>query len=368
MFSFLSYDVALFAKSSVLNMKKYCLFFMCLFITAVIVPAYSDVKNISGEWVYHPDYNGVGGTMKIKDCINNKCKIEFNTYNGAHTCELDDTILNLGRKSAVATIKDEYSGNDCEITITTKSDNVINVSDNKNCNFLCGMSGVFTGRWQNTRAPLMYSAGFDCERATTDVELMICRDKDLAQYDSEVNALYKVSSGQKSTQKKWLRLRNQCQTDVKCLTEQYDSRLRELVSLITKAEFNLFDYARLISDDGWFFPNQAILISNFIKNKIGDDEYEKFISCSNRATKNIFNENEIFAGYGCPGLFTIMESAIYIDKNHIWISYLDDDEIVTYAPQNNMLQTVPLPLSEWLQDLKKRTKDNIISEKVVNKL
>lgn len=349
-------------------MKKHYLFFIFLCAATWRIPAYPGIENISGEWVYSPGYNGVGGAMEIKDCANNKCKIEFTTYNGAHTCELDDGILVLDGNTAFATIKDEYSGNDCKITITTESNNIINVSDNEKCNFLCGMSGVFTGRWQNAHAPLIYSAGFDCERATTDVELTVCRDKNLAQYDSEVNILYKLSSGQRTTQKRWLAARNKCKTDEKCLTTQYDARLHELVSSITKDKFNLFDYAHLVSDDGWFYPERVILISNFIKNKIGDDEYAKFIACSNRTTKNIFNKNEIFAGYGCPGLFTIMESAIYIDKNQIWISYLDDGKIITYAPQNEDGQMPPTPLSEWLQDLKNRAKDSIESERIFNKL
>jgi len=289
----------------------------------VMTSVCSGLENISGEWVYTTGADAVGGTMEIKDCTKNKCNIAFDTYNGAHTCELDDTVLNVDGKTAVATITDEYTGNICKIIITPKSDNVINISDNEKCNFLCGVSGVFTGRWQNMRAPLMYSAGFDCDRAKTDVELTICRDKNLAQYDSEVNILYRASSGQKASQKKWMAVRNQCKTDVKCLTTQYNTRLRELVSSITKDDFNLFDYARLVSDDGWFHPNNAILISSYIKNKIGDDEYTKITACSNRRTKGIFNKDEIFAGYGCPGMFTFMESAIYIDKNkygyRIWM-------------------------------------------------
>lgn len=349
-------------------MKK--ILFTSCFLSAMFFaqPVHSGDFNISGEWLYGRDNTGVGGTMEIRNCDKHTCTIEFMTYNGAHTCELDDGILVIDGNTAHVNIKNEYMDKDCRISITMESDSVINVSDNNKCNELCGMSGIFTGQWQNKDFPATFLTGFDCAHAKTDVEKTICHNKNLAEYDREIGIIYKKSTGQKELQKKWLIARNKCGTDIDCLTNKYDSRLRELVSGLTNNDFSMFDYARLVSENGWFHPNEAILISNFIRDKVGDDEYATIMSCSNRRSNDVFNENEIFAGYGCPGLFTIMESAIYINKNQIWLSYLNDGKIKTYAPRNAAGKMMPLPLSDWIQDLKGRAKDSIKSEIILNKL
>jgi len=340
-------------------MKK---LFSFLYICGLVpVSAYSSVTDFSGEWEYDRGNIGAGGQMTISNCHNGSCSIEFSTYNGAHICDLENAILNIKGDTANIKIKD-YS--ECKISISKKSDGIIEVLDNENCGMLCGMSGYFTGRWRNIKLPKTYPAGFDCDYAKTDVELTICHDKNLAQFDREIAILYKKAAGQKPAQKKWLAGRNVCKTDTKCMTEKYDARLRELTVAVSNKDFSLFDYAHLVSEDGWFHPNDAVLIANFIRDKIGNDAYDNFVACSNRRTADIFNENEIFAGYGCPGLFTLMESAIYIDRNQIWLSYLDNGRITTFGPRGKSVHDIPQSLSDWIKDLKNRAGDNIESEKV----
>ncbi len=343
--------------------KKACTFFI------IFMPLLNCfAADFLGEWIYDVGDTGAGGHMTISDCKDNTCNVEFMTSNGAHICELDKSVFNIKKNIATAKIHDEYSDENCQITMTLQSDGMLDVSNNNECRSLCGMSGYFTGLWRKENTPKVYSAGFDCVRAKTDIENTICHNRELAQMDTEMSFLYKQVSGQKSAQKKWIADRNKCGADVTCLADKYASRMQELVTLIKNNTFNWFDYADAVTADPWFHPNNAILIERFIRHALGDASYEKFISCSNRQTADVFNENQIFAGYGCPGLFTIMERAIYIDKNQIWLSYLDDGEITVYGPKNKKYRSIPSQLVNWIEDLKNRAGDYIKSEHTEYKL
>lgn len=86
------------------------------------------------------------------------------------------------------------------------------------------------GLWLNT----VYGASFDCAKAQTKVEKMICANKDLSDWDSLMAQSYQLDMLWKSqiewvkrTQISWLKQRNKCQ-DVACLKESYRDRIYEL--------------------------------------------------------------------------------------------------------------------------------------------
>ncbi|MBF0098188.1 MAG: hypothetical protein HQM04_14910 [Magnetococcales bacterium] len=78
-------------------------------------------------------------------------------------------------------------------------------------------------------------ASFDCSKAVSSVEKMICSDGELAGLDEQLGRLYKQSlhqgkdkEVQKEQQIQWLRqVRNKCSTVV-CLNDAYRSRIRAL--------------------------------------------------------------------------------------------------------------------------------------------
>jgi hypothetical protein len=90
-----------------------------------------------------------------------------------------------------------------------------------------------------------FSASFDCSKATTNVEKLICSDEELSQLDDELNKAYKellskVNDNDKKMiiqeQRKWLKERAFCKDDVYCLrlfclekTNKFLSQLRTLV-------------------------------------------------------------------------------------------------------------------------------------------
>ena len=85
--------------------------------------------------------------------------------------------------------------------------------------------------------------GFDCGKATTSVERMICADPSLGEKDRQVSTTYRtwlqrVKSGDMidpldeiiADQKAWVQRRNACTTPA-CVSQSYDERIAELPTL-----------------------------------------------------------------------------------------------------------------------------------------
>lgn len=103
------------------------------------------------------------------------------------------------------------------------------------------MNGVFKGvltlclcaigfTWLGTA----HAASFDCAKARTHVEKMICANSDLSEWDSLMAEQYRLSlifkneaEWAKRTQLSWLKQRNKCQ-DVACVKKAYLDRMYEL--------------------------------------------------------------------------------------------------------------------------------------------
>jgi uncharacterized protein len=78
------------------------------------------------------------------------------------------------------------------------------------------------------------AASFDCTKASTNVEKMICNDANLSTLDENMAAAYsrvlmKYSNfvGIKQQQRDWISQRNQCK-EITCLTNEYNKRIAEL--------------------------------------------------------------------------------------------------------------------------------------------
>ena len=82
---------------------------------------------------------------------------------------------------------------------------------------------------------------FSCERAATPTEKSICSDPDLWPKDRAISAMYfwirdnaetALAEGVLSVQRAWLKARNDCGRDLRCLNEVYDQRLQELKPIV----------------------------------------------------------------------------------------------------------------------------------------
>lgn len=88
--------------------------------------------------------------------------------------------------------------------------------------------------WMAWCAPAT-AASFDCTKANTTVEKLICVDSESSGLDDEMAALYKgamrdkvLAAGVRSTQKEWLKVRNGC-ADVACVRNAYLKRIQHLL-------------------------------------------------------------------------------------------------------------------------------------------
>ena len=78
------------------------------------------------------------------------------------------------------------------------------------------------------------AAGFDCTKARTKIEKLICGDAELSKLDEELNAAYKTviqddkqADSMKQVQKQWVKKRNGC-SDAACVKHAYEERLKIL--------------------------------------------------------------------------------------------------------------------------------------------
>ena len=78
------------------------------------------------------------------------------------------------------------------------------------------------------------AASFDCNRATTEIEKMVCADEDLSNLDDQLGDTYAEALSfeanvkqLKKQQRDWLKKRNRCRERA-CLIKEYKSRIEEL--------------------------------------------------------------------------------------------------------------------------------------------
>jgi hypothetical protein len=92
--------------------------------------------------------------------------------------------------------------------------------------------------------PYVHSASFDCAKAKTKIEKLICANPKLSQLDEKVSALYKkvleqspVPEDTKEQQREWVKdPRNLCK-DAACLEEAYASRISDLEEDLKRLPF-----------------------------------------------------------------------------------------------------------------------------------
>lgn len=82
-----------------------------------------------------------------------------------------------------------------------------------------------------------HAASFNCAKASTNIEKMICGNAELSKLDEELNAAYKIvlqdekrENTIKQAQKLWIKERNSC-LDIICLKGTYSARTAQLLSI-----------------------------------------------------------------------------------------------------------------------------------------
>ena len=88
---------------------------------------------------------------------------------------------------------------------------------------------------------LLYGASFDCDKASSKVEHLICGDDELSILDEHLSIAYRDAKKYKEykqlklEQRKWMKRRNSCIT-IYCLKQSYTNRLKILEGYAKGAE------------------------------------------------------------------------------------------------------------------------------------
>lgn len=92
-----------------------------------------------------------------------------------------------------------------------------------------------TGVWVLSSS--LNAASFDCDKASTHVEKLICSNPDLSQLDSDLGAAYKAAMNKavnkdniKQEQRHWLKTKLNICKDIECLSSAYFQRISQLNS------------------------------------------------------------------------------------------------------------------------------------------
>lgn len=90
----------------------------------------------------------------------------------------------------------------------------------------------------------VYSAGFDCSKASHTDETAVCTNRSLSEKDAQMTTTYNLlrelllmgaRGALQDEQIQWLGKRRQCGANITCLSQVYDNRNRELASEYSKA-------------------------------------------------------------------------------------------------------------------------------------
>jgi tetratricopeptide (TPR) repeat protein len=113
------------------------------------------------------------------------------------------------------------------------------------------------------------SPSFDCRKATTTVEKLVCNSPELSKLDVSLAEMYKEAVSKapsiRDDQRSWNGEKNKC-SDVECLKTAYEDRISQLVNLIVR-----HDRAALRQDQAQPPPQRAISLAERTAIQLGPE-------------------------------------------------------------------------------------------------
>ena len=103
------------------------------------------------------------------------------------------------------------------------------------------------------------AASFDCSKATTETEIAICGDPELSALDELMGVVWRIETRTTLdilTQKNWLNERDECTSNIKCLTDVYVKRLKK--KPFDLGDFELIQLYDVISKSKKFYLIKAV--------------------------------------------------------------------------------------------------------------
>jgi len=332
--------------------------FLCLLLS-ISDNAYS-ASPWEGKWEIGRYDNDFGGGLIIQNCQNNKCDFDIGTVNGAHTCDVKGQMKINGTEAIYHETMKIFEDEDAKKATVhfqlNAQKNIIIVKCEGNCRYYCGMQGYFEGEYENEHNPLRFETSFDCwAENINDTEKTICADANLAAADIEMNKKY-----EKAMTPEWKQKRNDCKTDVDCLWNFYVSSITNEYQKTTDKDVNLYEYLGNLEEDGLYYPTDFTLLQDYFHKNMAKEDYEEWkLAFGQISMEDNECEKCYYHKYGVAGLYTIIESAFYINHDEIWIAFLhadyehkEDEYIIMYAPEGKTIKDIPVQYQQWLERIK----------------
>ena len=191
---------------------------------------------------------------------------------------------------------------------------------------------------------IVNAASFDCKKAQTDTEVTICSDLKLATLDVALGIAFRDISATNfgkdliraiSEQKSWLEGRDGCQSNVKCLTDKYNSRLESL----SGANYN--NYYEVFSGDF-----QVATLNPSLITLIGEILYDKDLQAINTMIYHgingptiksviLFRDRSEIPFYRCgmifcnsnPAYLAVIEGNLEEEFNSNFVTLIEVDDV-----------------------------------------
>ena len=195
------------------------------------------------------------------------------------------------------------------------------------------------------------AASFDCNMATTETEIAICADPELGALDELMGAVWRIETRTTLdilTQKKWLNERDECTSNIKCLTDVYVERLKK--KQFDLGDFELIQLYDVISKSTKFYLikavyyayNSEIFIDAISLKKLSPIKWatpqfdEELITCDLQIING--NTMPLFEETSAVGWTDLIDQG-YADKEVItgevsvftkWVGHGDQSQEITY--------------------------------------
>jgi len=231
----------------------------------------------------------------------------------------------------------------CSITFEIKGKGTLVTDDNGNgCSSFCGRSASFYGDFH--RESSTAAASFDCAKASSPVEKMICSDSAVSNLDKELHRSYRQALAAainpsliKEDQRGWLLdHRDRC-TIVQCLREAYESRIKELRALASRGRISPspsqpFEHLKMYQG---LHPSSVLddrIVGPAIKALVGRHFALLSADLAGPSTGAVIRDSGDFEGDACaPHACSVAEAKVYLTQGgSIYIAILDGGDKVLY--------------------------------------
>lgn len=317
-----------------------------------------------GKWEMGRYTPAISGYLDIYDCSDSECHFRINSVHGVHICDVEN-VMKIDKNHARFYIpeNDDSQFLAGEILFDLDPDKKIIDVQHKSGQ-LCGMRGVLEGIYEHETLPYRYPTSFDCwSDDLNQTEIAICASRRLSKADIEFDVNYKSFKTPE-----WFDNRNKCQKDEKCLWKFYKKSIYEAFEKTTNSSFNFLNYIRN-QKQKWYYPTDLALLLDYFTEYMEEPYFSAWTITLDDDSYTEACDNCLAKYYGVAGLYTIYESALYIDDKEQWISFIsanlnppEDKMVIVFAPEGKSLNDMPAFIKEYTENLVKRCRlsfDNI---------